>query len=215
MSQSQLGGNVFFLLIGAILVFAMHGGFAFLEVGTVRKKTKLTLWSKLYQTLLFQNWHIFLIGYGVAYGINFFADVATVQGGEGTGFDGQSLSLVKFFFMLTFAAAIPAIISGGIAERAKFGSQLAASAIIVALIYPFFEGIIWNGKFDFQSWFKSTFGYAFNGFAGSVVVHGVGGWLALGAVLMLSARHGRYGERERAFPPSSVPWLALDHGCFA
>lgn len=59
MSQSQLGGNVFFLLIGAILVFAMHGGFAFLEVGTVRKKTKLTLWSKLYQTLLFQKWFIF------------------------------------------------------------------------------------------------------------------------------------------------------------
>ncbi len=209
MSQSQLGGDVFFLLIGAILVFAMHGGFAFLEVGTVRKKNQVNALVKIISDFAISTVAYFLIGYGVAYGINFFASAATIQGGEGSSFDGQGLSLVKFFFLLTFAAAIPAIISGGIAERAKFGSQLAASAVIVALIYPFFEGIIWNGQFGFQSWLEATFGYAFNDFAGSVVVHGVGGWLALGAVLMLGARHGRYGDRGRAFPPSSIPWLAL------
>ena len=210
MSQSQLGGDVFFLLIGAILVFAMHGGFAFLEVGTVRKKNQVNALVKIISDFAISTVVYFLIGYGVAYGINFFASAATIQGGEGSSFDGQGLSLVKFFFLLTFAAAIPAIISGGIAERAKFGSQLVASAVIVALIYPFFEGIIWNGQFGFQSWLEATFGYTFNDFAGSVVVHGVGGWLALGAVLMLGARHGRYGDRGRAFPPSSIP-LSLIH----
>lgn len=209
MSQTPLGGDVFFLLMGAILVFAMHGGFAFLEVGTVRKKNQVNALVKILSDFAVSTVVYFLIGYCIAYGVTFFTSAATLQGGGGTGFEGQGLSLVKFFFLLTFAAAIPAIISGGIAERAKFTSQLAASAIIVALVYPFFEGIVWNGRFGFQGWLETQFGAAFNDFAGSVVVHGVGGWLALGAVLMLGARHGRYGEQGKAFPPSSIPWLAL------
>ncbi|HAF93265.1 MAG TPA: ammonium transporter, partial [Pseudomonas sp.] len=75
--------------------------------------------------------------------------------------------LVKFFFLLTFAAAIPAIISGGIAERAKFGPQLCATLLIVAFVYPFFEGLIWNGNLGLQAWLEATFGAAFHDFAGS------------------------------------------------
>ncbi|MDH5192033.1 MAG: ammonium transporter, partial [Gammaproteobacteria bacterium] len=119
--------------------------------------------------------------------------------------------LVKFFFLLTFAAAIPAIISGGIAERAKFLPQLMASALLVAVVYPLYEGMIWNGNFGFQTWLEKTFGVGFHDFAGSVVVHAVGGWIGLAAVLLLGARHGRYGKNGEIFahPPSSIPFLAL------
>ena len=133
--------------------------------------------------------------------------ISGAAGGETYG--PQGISLIKFFFLLTFAAAIPAIISGGIAERVRFGPQLLASAVIVGLVYPFFEGIVWNGNFGFQSWLEESFGASFHDFAGSVVVHGVGGWLALSAVVMLGARLGRYGPRGSAFPPSSIPWLSL------
>lgn len=209
MTSSSIGGDVFFLLVGAILVFAMHGGFAFLEVGTVRKKNQVNAMVKILADFAISTVSYFLIGYCVAYGVSFFVSAATLQGDTGGLFQAQGLDLVKFFFLLTFAAAIPAIISGGIAERAKFSSQLIASAVIVALVYPFFEGMVWGGDSPLQAWLESSFGAPFNDFAGSVVVHGVGGWLALGAVLMLGARKGRYGERGQAFPPSSIPWLAL------
>ncbi len=75
----------------------------------------------------------------------------------------------------TFAAAIPAIISGGIAERARFYPQLLATAVIVGFIYPFFEGIVWNQHFGVQAWIKSLTGSEFHDFAGSIVVHAVGG----------------------------------------
>lgn len=210
----SVGGDVFFLLVGAILVFAMHAGFAFLEVGTVRKKNQVNALVKIITDFAVSTIAYFFIGYGVAYGIDFLVNAATLQGDIANDtFAPQGLSLVKFFFLLTFAAAIPAIISGGIAERAKFGPQLIATAIIVALIYPFFEGIIWNGNGGFQSWLENSFGAPFTDFAGSIVVHGVGGWLALGAVMMLGARKGRYGDKNggkgRIFPPSSIIWLAL------
>ncbi|MCY1405061.1 Ammonia channel [compost metagenome] len=117
---------------------------------------------------------------------------------------------MKFFFLLTFAAAIPAIISGGIAERARFCPQLCATALIVAFVYPFFEGLAWNGNFGVQDWLKAEFGATFHDFAGSVVVHAFGGWLALAAVLLLGSRNGRYREgRLVAFAPSNIPLLAL------
>ena len=213
METQAVGGDVFFILMGAILVFAMHAGFAFLEVGTVRGKNQVNAMVKILSDFGISTLAYFFIGYGVAYGVDFLSSAATISGGDGG--DGgetygpQGLSLIKFFFLLTFAAAIPAIISGGIAERAKFGPQLVASAIIVGAVYPFFEGMIWNGNFGFQDWLEASFGASFHDFAGSVVVHGVGGWLAFSAVILLGARLGRYGDKGSAFPPSSIPWLAL------
>jgi Amt family ammonium transporter len=146
----------------------------------------------------------FLVGYSVAYGVTFFTDAATLA--ERNGYE-----LVKFFFLLTFAAAIPAIVSGGIAERARFYPQLFATAVIVGFIYPFFEGIVWNQHFGFQAWLKANTGAEFHDFAGSVVVHAVGGWIALPAVLLLGARANRYKKDGAisAHPPSSIPFLAL------
>ncbi len=209
-SSVSNGGDVFFLLMGAILVFAMHGGFAFLEVGTVRRKNQVNALVKILVDFALSTVSYFFVGYLVAYGVTFFVN-ATMLSGAGEGFAPQGLSLVKFFFLTTFAAAIPAIISGGIAERMRFGPQCFATVIIVALAYPFFEGIVWNGNFGLQSWLETSFGAPFHDFAGSIVVHAVGGWIALAAVLALGPRMGRYGKdgRVRGIPPSSIPWLAM------
>nr|WP_320134808.1 ammonium transporter [uncultured Amphritea sp.] len=195
--------NTLFILMGAIMVFAMHAGFAFLEVGTVRQKNQVNALVKIMTDFGFSAVAYFFIGYWVAYDVTFFQDAETLSQGNG-------YELVKFFFLLTFAAAIPAIVSGGIAERARFWPFLIASSLIVAFVYPFFEGIIWNGNYGVQDWLEASFGAAFHDFAGSVVVHGVGGWLGLVAVIMLGIRKGRYrGGKLVAFPPSNIPFLAL------
>jgi ammonium transporter, Amt family len=170
--------NTLFILMGAIMVFAMHAGFAFLEVGTVRHKNQVNALVKIMTDFGFSAVVYFFVGYWIAYDVTFFADAATLA--EGNGYE-----LVKFFFLMTFAAAIPAIISGGVAERARFYPMLIAAALCVGLVYPFFEGIIWNGNYGFQGWLEETFGAGFHDFAGSVVVHGVGGWIGLAAVLVL------------------------------
>ncbi|MBT13553.1 MAG: ammonium transporter [Oceanospirillaceae bacterium] len=195
--------NTLFILLGAIMVLAMHAGFAFLEVGTVRHKNQVNALVKIITDFGISTLAYFFIGYQIAYGVNFFSSATELV--QNNGYD-----LVKFFFLLTFAAAIPAIVSGGIAERAKFYPILIASALIVAFVYPLFEGMIWNGNYGFQNWLEATFGAGFHDFAGSVVVHGVGGWLAFTAVYLLGARNGRYREgRVVAFAPSNIPFLAL------
>jgi len=204
METLQSGTDVLFLLAGAIMVLAMHAGFAFLEVGTVREKNQVNALVKILTDFSASTLAYFFIGYYVAYKTNFFhsADVLAQNNGY---------ALVKFFFLLTFAAAIPAIISGGIAERARFYPQLIATTVLVALVYPFFEGVAWNGNLGFQTWLETQFGAPFRDFAGSVVVHAMGGWIALGAVLMLGARKGRYSHTGKitAHPPSNIPFLAL------
>ncbi|MGX5219921.1 MULTISPECIES: ammonium transporter [Pseudomonas] len=197
------GSNTLFILLGAVMVLAMHAGFAFLEVGTVRQKNQVNALSKILSDFAISALAYFFIGYWIAYGVTFFQPATVLT--EGNGY-----ALVKFFFLLTFAAAIPAIISGGIAERAKFGPQLCATVLIVAFIYPFFEGLIWNANFGFQAWLEAQFGAGFHDFAGSVVVHAMGGWLAFGAVILLGRRDGRYRDgRLVAFAPSNIPFLAL------
>ncbi len=203
--QLRSGSDTLFVLLGAIMVLAMHSGFAFLEVGTVRHKNQVNALVKILADFSVSTIAYFFVGYGIAYGVGFMTDAQTLA--DKNGFD-----LVKFFFLLTFAAAIPAIISGGIAERSRFYPQLFASALLVALVYPLFEGITWNGNFGIQAWLGETFGAEFHDFAGSIVVHAVGGWIALAAVLLLGARSGRYnkrGEVVSAHPPSSIPFLAL------
>lgn len=204
MEQFKTSADVLFVLLGAIMVLAMHAGFAFLEVGTVRKKNQVNALVKILSDFAMSTLAYFLIGYSLAYGTSFFVGAEQLTANSG-------YELVKFFFLLTFAAAIPAIISGGIAERARFGPQLIATFLIVGFIYPFFEGIVWNGNFGLQAWLEATFGATFHDFAGSVVVHAVGGWIALPAVLLLGARRGRYHKNGQisAHPPSSIPFLAL------
>ncbi len=204
MENLKINSDTLFILLGAIMVLAMHAGFAFLELGTVRKKNQVNALVKILTDFAVSTLAYFFIGYAIAYGVNFFngADVLAQKSGY---------ELVKFFFLLTFAAAIPAIVSGGIAERAKFNPQMAATFMLVGFVYPFFEGIAWNHRLGIQDWLHSTFGAEFHDFAGSVVVHAVGGWIGLAAVLLLGARRGRYNKDGQiaAHPPSSIPFLAL------
>jgi len=207
-----MGSDVFFILIGAVMVLAMHAGFAFLEVGTVRKRSQVNALVKIMVDFAASTVAYFFIGYSLAYGVSFLESAQVISGGgEGGTFAPQGYDLVKFFFLLTFAAAIPAIISGGIAERAKFYPQLIATFVLVALVYPFFEGLAWNGNYGFQDLMEGLFGAKFHDFAGSVVVHAMGGWIALGAVIMLGNRKGRYRDDGTpvGMPPSNIVWLAL------
>jgi Amt family ammonium transporter len=204
MEQVKHGTDALFILLGAIMVLAMHSGFAFLELGTVRKKNQVNALVKILVDFAVSTLAYFFVGYAIAYGVAFFGDAASLAQKNG-------YELVKFFFLLTFAAAIPAIVSGGIAERARFGPQLAATALLVGLVYPVFEAWVWGGRFGFQGWIKALTGHEFHDFAGSVVVHAVGGWIGLAAVLLLGARSNRYRKDGAisAHPPSSIPFLAL------
>ena len=204
MEQVKQGTDALFILLGAIMVLAMHAGFAFLELGTVRKKNQVNALVKILVDFSVSTVAYFFIGYTVAYGVDFYAGAGTLAAKNG-------YELVKFFFLLTFAAAIPAIVSGGIAERARFMPQLIATAVLVGVIYPLFEGAVWGSRFGFQDFIKGATGLEFHDFAGSVVVHAVGGWIGLVAVLLLGARHNRYRKDGAisAHPPSSIPFLAL------
>ena len=204
METLKSGSDALFILLGAIMVLAMHAGFAFLELGTVRKKNQVNALVKILVDFAVSTVAYFFIGYSIAYGVNFFSGAEVLA--EKNGYE-----LVKFFFLLTFAAAIPAIVSGGIAERAKFNPQLIATFLLVGFVYSFFEGIAWNQHYGIQAWIKTFTGEEFHDFAGSIVVHAVGGWIALPAVLLLGARRGRYNKDGNisAHPPSSIPFLAL------
>lgn len=204
MQTPSASGDVLFILLGAIMVLAMHAGFAFLELGTVRSKNQVNALVKILCDFAVSTIAYFFIGYGVAYGAHFLGSAEALAAKNG-------YELTKFFFLLTFAAAIPAIVSGGIAERSRFHPQLAATFALVGFVYPFFEGIAWNGHFGVQAWLRAHFGADFHDFAGSIVVHAMGGWIGLIAVVLLGARRGRYGKDGgiSAHPPSSIPFLAL------
>ena len=202
-------GDVLFMMLGAVMVFAMHGGFAFLEVGTVRKKNQVNALVKTLVNFSISTIVYFFIGYAIAYGMYFLQPAKALIG------DNQGYELVHFFFLLTFAAAIPAIISGGIAERSKFWTQALAAAIFVAIVYPLFEGMVW-GQINFlgqdDSWLAGiSGGIPFHDYAGSVVVHSMGGWIALTGAYIIGPRLGRWDSQGRSRPIaiSNVPFLAL------
>ena len=198
-------GDVLFLMLGAAMVFAMHAGFAFLEVGTVRKKSQVNAFVKILTDWSVSTVVYFLIGFPLAYGISFLKPAGELLGAN------QGYDLTHYFFLLCFAACIPAIISGGIAERAKFWPQVIAGAIFAGVSYPLFESLIWGQNASIlQSIFKQVGGADFHDYAGSVVVHSIGGWLALPAVLILGPRMGRYlGKKSHPIPISNIPFLAL------
>ncbi|HYP66851.1 MAG TPA: ammonium transporter [Thiobacillaceae bacterium] len=204
MDALKNSGDVLFVLLGAILVLAMHSGFAFLELGTVRKKNQVNALVKILTDFSVSTIAYFFIGYTIAYGVDFYSGASQLMAKNG-------YELVKFFFLLTFAAAVPAIVSGGIAERARFYPQFAATFLLVGFVYPFFEGIAWNGAYGIQDWMNTALGAKFHDFAGSVVVHAMGGWIGLAAVILLGARRGRYQKDGgiSAHPPSNIPFLAL------
>jgi Amt family ammonium transporter len=207
LTQLVQGGNVLMLVWGAALVFSMHAGFAFLEAGSVRRKNVVNALTKIVMDWSVSTFVYFVIGFPIAYGISFLKPVSEI-----TRLDSPGFNFVHFFFLLTFAACIPAIISGGIAERAKFGTQLLAGAIFVGLIYPVYESLIWGQwSVGFTQFLTHVGGAGFHDYAGSVVVHAMGGWLALPAIMILGPRLGRYRKNGDSDPSPihSVPYVAL------
>lgn len=196
--------NVLFLMLGAVMILAMHAGFAFLEAGTVSRKNQVNAFNKIIFDWSTTTVIYFLVGFPLAYGIFLYTDTSILTKNNG-------LELVRFFFLVGFAAAVPSIISGGVVGRMKFYSQSIAALFLGALIYPFFEGLVW-GRISFMgqqgSLFHLFFGVPFHDFAGSVVVHSLGGWIALPAILLLKPRTGRY-DGNLDTRPSSIPFLTL------
>ena len=196
--------DTLFLLLGAVMILAMHGGFAFLEVGSVRRKNQVNALNKIICEWAFSTVIYFLIGYPIARGVSFLAPLESLAADHG-------IADVRFFFFLGFAACIPAIISGGVAERAKFWTNATAGMVFVGVIYPLIEGLTWGrmsgGLANADGWLAKTLGAPFHDFAGSVVVHAVGGWLALPAIILLGARIKRF--ESDSIKVSSIPFLAL------
>lgn len=204
LNQLDESSSLFFILIGAVMILAMHGGFAFLEVGSVRKKNQVNALNKILCEWSFSTLIYFLIGYPIARGVSMLKPISEMSGHNG-------FEYVKFFFLLGFAACIPAIISGGVAERSKFWTNAIAGGFFVGIVYPLIEGYTW-GKYsyflgDAAGSLAGVFGAPFHDFAGSVVVHATGGWLALPAIMLLGARLKRY--EDNAIKVSSIPFLAL------
>ncbi len=208
----RFSADVLFLMIGAVMIFSMHAGFAFLEAGTVRSKNQVNAFVKILTDWSVSTVLYFCIGFPLAYGINFLAGAdSLINMFNGTAVPGaRGFDLLHCFFLTTFAACIPAIISGGIAERARFWPQVLAGAVFVAFVYPLFESAIWGQHPFFQNWLSTTFGAPFHDYAGSVVVHSMGGWLALPGVILLGQRIGRWvNGRSVGIPISNIPFLSL------
>lgn len=211
MNTVLTSSNILFMFLGATMIFAMHAGFAFLEVGSVRQKNQVNALVKIITDWSFSTIVYFIIGFPIAYGISFLASAKDISSMGSIGVTAvPGFDLMHFFFLLTFAAAIPAIISGGIAERAKFWPQVIAGSILVGIVYPLFESLIWGQNTWFQDFLMSLGGTAFHDYAGSVVVHSIGGWLALPAIMILGPRIGRFKNgKSVSIPVSNIPMLSL------
>ncbi len=204
--------DALFLVLGAVMIFAMHAGFAFLEAGTVRSKNQVNALVKILTDWSVSTVVYFLIGFPLAYGISFWTGAGSVlslldgQHVEGArGFD-----LLHCFFLTTFAACVPAIVSGGIAERSRFWPQVLAGAVLAGVAYPLFESFAWGKNGAAQEWLRQHAGAAFHDYAGSVVVHSMGGWIALPAVILLGRRLGRWKDgKSQGIPSSNIPYMAL------
>jgi len=196
--------DVLFLLLGAVMILAMHAGFAFLEAGSVSRKNQVNAFNKIIFDWSVTTIAYFIIGFPIAYGITLYTNISLFSQNNG-------YELVRFFFLLGFAACIPAIISGGVVGRMKFFAQSIGAVLLGGVVYPFFESLVW-GQNSFMgqqdSIFAKLFGTPFHDFAGSVVVHSLGGWIALAAIIVLGPRKGRFNGRFNT-RPSNIPFLAL------
>ncbi len=191
----QLVANTVWTLIAGMLVFWMNAGFATLEAGLCRRKNAVNILAKNFVVFAISSIAFWIIGFGLMFGdgSSFIGQKGFLPSLIGNGNDtygAMSWAIVplsvKFFFQLVFAGTAATIVSGAVAERIKFGTFMIFSFILVALVYPVTGHWIWGG-----GWL-STLSTPFHDFAGSTVVHSVGGWAALAGVILLGPRLGKY-----------------------
>ncbi|MGE0877733.1 MAG: ammonium transporter [Acidimicrobiia bacterium] len=201
------------ILIAAVLVIFMQAGFALVEAGLTRAKSVANIFMKNLMDFVFGALVFFAVGYAIAFGGDF-DGIGKVFGGggwflgDGAFTYGNLSPFVFFMFQVAFAATAATIVSGAMAERTKFKAYLIYSAVISMLIYPVVVRWQWGGGWLFQ------LDTPFHDFAGSTVVHSVGGWSALVGAAILGPRIGKYGPdgKPRAILGHSIPFAIL--GCF-
>lgn len=195
--------NTFWVLIAAVLVFFMQAGFALVEAGFTRAKNTTNILFKNLMDFCIASLGFWALGYGIMFGVGngFFGEIeflSSVDHGEGLGLPNYSF----LFFQLVFAATAATIVSGAMAERTKFSTYLIYSAVITLVIYPISGHWVWGG-----GWLSSI---GFHDFAGSTVVHSVGGWLALVGAAILGPRIGKYKNgKTNAIPGQSLVLATL------
>jgi Amt family ammonium transporter len=199
-----LDTDILFELIAAGMLLVMYIGFAFREAGSVHTKNQANAFAKAAALLAIVGITYTVLGYYIAHGQSFRVVVSNSPEQVGG-------SVLRFLHFLTFAAAVPAIVAGALAERARFWPQIMAALVVVGLVYPFYEGIVWSGHLRVQQLLSSSFGAEFHDFSGSILVHAMGGWLALAAVMLLGPREGRFDKlgKPRAMMRSSLPYFVL------
>lgn len=194
----QTHANYLWTLIAAALVFFMQAGFAMVEAGFTRAKNAVNIMMKNLMDFSMGSIGFWAIGFGLMFGVS-------KTGWFGTsGFflsdfkpDGDPWILAFWMFQVVFAATAATIVSGAMAERTKFVGYLCYSLVLSALIYPIFGSWAWGGLFNGGGWLE---GFGFIDFAGSTVVHSVGGWAALAGALVLGPRIGKYTKTGEVKP---------------
>ena len=188
--------NTFLLVFGGVLVMWMAAGFAMLEAGLTRTKNTAVILTKNMGILAISSVVYFIIGFNVMYGGMSGLMFGGMEAGESYGMSAD------FFFQVMFVATAASIISGTVAERMKIVPFFIFVIVLSAIIYPMQGSWTWGG-----GWLSEM---GFSDFAGSTIVHSVGGWAALAAVLLLGARKGKYVDgRVRAMPGSNLPLATL------
>ncbi|WP_412060815.1 ammonium transporter [Rubrivirga sp. IMCC45206] len=205
----QVNLDVVWVVLAAAMVFLMQAGFALLETGLTRAKNAANIIMKNVMDASAGAVVFFLVGFGVMFGPSLGGIVGT-GGFALLGIEGQdpAWTYVFFFFQAVFAATAATIVSGAVAERVNFKAYLVFSVLVVGLIYPVFGSWAWGGLFAGGGWLE---GLGFLDFAGSTVVHSVGGWAALAGALVVGRRADSLDENGDpvAIPGHSLPLAAL------
>ena len=207
--EVQTNLNYVWTILAAALVFFMQAGFALLEAGFSRAKNAVNIIMKNVMDASAGALVFYAVGFGLMFGTSWQGLLGT-DGFflTGTGDQPQTWVYAFYFFQAVFAATAATIVSGAVAERIKFSGYLIFSVLITGLIYPVFGAWAWGGLFNGSGWLE---GLGFIDFAGSTVVHSVGGWAALAGALVVGPRVGKYAEdgTPRAIPGHSLPLAAL------
>ncbi len=205
--------NIVWTCLAAFMVFFMQAGFAMVESGFTRAKNAINILMKNLMDFSVGSVAFFLVGFGLMFGeskgfigLSHFG-LSGITGTEG----GSEWGFTFFIFQLVFAATAATIVSGAMAERTKFTSYLVYSFFVTLIIYPIFGSWAWGSLFSGNGWLENLKTGAFCDFAGSTVVHSVGGWLALAGAIVLGPRIGKYTAKgeARAIPGHNIPLAAL------
>jgi Amt family ammonium transporter len=206
--QSNL--NYVWTLVAACLVFFMQAGFAMVESGFTRAKSAVNIMMKNLMDFSMGSIAFWAIGFGIMFGSSstgwFGTDGFFLSGWEGP--DGDQWVLAFWMFQCVFAATAATIVSGAVAERTKFTGYLIYSIVLCSFIYPVFGSWAWGSLLNGSGWLE---GLGFIDFAGSTVVHSIGGWAALAGAIVLGPRIGKYGKNGevRAIPGHNIPMAAI------